>query len=217
MKLGNIIYENEIINHVKSEIINYYDFNDKSIVQINNNLPTLIIGWNLTKKVLYNSSIHCSILEKRIITNRLYWEHSFEEDKEEYTLGISNFIDNVGFYYNMDIYKYINLDPLFFQVNNFDELKAILPKEIEGLYQYKNDMIYILKDNNITGIDLNSYCYYGFNTNEIITHLKSIVLNKEFIFIDNDAKLYNELRSKMQYFNKLKTYTLPLLILNKNS
>ena len=142
MKLGNVIYDEELINHVNSNLLNYYEYEENSNIQIDNNLPTLIVGWKLVKKLLTESSIRFSIEDKRIVTNRLYWEYNFNENKEEYTLGISNFIDNVGFYYNLDKYNYINLDPLFFQINNIDELKNVIPKEINGLYKYRLDMIY---------------------------------------------------------------------------
>ncbi len=84
MKLGNIIYEDELINHKKSKIINYVEFKNLSNVKIDNNLPTLIVGWKLVKEILKESSLEISILEKRIVTNKLYWEHSFEDEKEEY-------------------------------------------------------------------------------------------------------------------------------------
>lgn len=217
MKLGNVIYDEELINHVNSNLLNYYEYEENSNIQIDNNLPTLIVGWKLVKKLLTESSIRFSIEDKRIVTNRLYWEYNFNENKEEYTLGISNFIDNVGFYYNLDKYNYINLDPLFFQINNIDELKNVIPKEINGLYKYRLDMIYILKENKITGLDLNSYKFFGFNTTEMVEYLKSIVNNSENIFLDDDGSIFSKYKTQMPYFNKLKTYILPLLILNKNS
>ena len=217
MKLGNVIYDEELINHVQSSLLNYYEFDENSNTQIDNNLPTLIVGWKLVKKILTESLIKFSIEDKRIVTNRLYWEYSFNENKEEYVLGISNFVDNVGFYYNLDKFKYCNLDPLFFQINNFDDLKNVLPKEINGFYKYKLDMVYILKENKITGIDLNSYKFFGFNITEIIDYLTSIVDTSENIFLDDKGSIFSKYKTDMPYFNKLKTYILPLLILNKNS
>lgn len=215
MKLGNIIYESELINHKKSKIINYYEFNDLSKKKIDNNLPTLIVGWKLVKEILKESSLEISILEKRIVTNKLYWEHSFEDEKEEYTLGIKNFVDNVGFYYNLDKYKYFNLDPLFFNISDINELKNVLSKDVDGIYQYKNNMIYVLKEQRITGIDLDAYYFYGFDTIEIVKYLISICNNNENIFIDGDGSKFSSLRSQMPYFNKLKTYTLPLLMIKE--
>jgi hypothetical protein len=74
MKIANIIYEKELVNHTKVEYVNY--INEKiEYEKIGNNLPTLYVGWSFMKECNLKNEIikNADILKKKIITNELYW------------------------------------------------------------------------------------------------------------------------------------------------
>ena len=75
------------------------------------------------------------ILEKKIISNVLYWEFSFKENKAQHVEGVTYFTNNVPFYYFNIRYSYINLDPIMFRLSTLDELMdVLLEKEIRNAH-----------------------------------------------------------------------------------
>ena len=112
LKLGNIIYKDELVNHTKVDYINYHmedtpmNYDDFNIL-----LPTLTVGWNFLKE--NNTFYDVSILEKEIKKNILYWEFSFNENKAQHVGGVEMFIRNVPYYYFRGQYEYKNIDPIF--------------------------------------------------------------------------------------------------------
>ncbi len=210
MKIGNIIFENELINHTEVDYINYinkpmeYDLIDKS-------KPTLYVGWNFMKSCNPNNEIiqNADILKKKIITNELYWEFSFVENKSSHVRGVENFINNVPKLYFTSKFRYTNLDPIFFSVNDINELCVILtPKKIVKCYNYKNEMLYLLYGNDIIGIDLRVYGYFDFNIPQIIDLVKS----SAFAYYDD---LYSDIYIKyykiFPTFSNLKRYIVTLV------
>ena len=72
MKLGNIIYEKELVNHTKVDYINY--FNKPQIYHsLDKTLPTLYVGWSFMKSCNeFNDIIqNANILHKKIVANEL--------------------------------------------------------------------------------------------------------------------------------------------------
>ena len=165
MKIANIIYENELVNHTQVDYINYYN-KPQNYNSIDKTLPTLYVGWSFMKACNeFNDIIqNANILHKKIIANELYWECSFEESEPSHVKGIEKFVSLVPQFYFQPKYNFINLDPLFFQIIDIEGLMDVLPKEIDFLYNFKNEMIYLLSDNKITEIDLKVYDFYKFNT-----------------------------------------------------
>jgi hypothetical protein len=172
MKIGNIIYEKELVNHTEVSYINYYkgpqeyDSLDK--------LPTLYVGWSFMKASNPNNQIiqNADILKKRIVSNELYWECSFEESKQSHVRGIESFIAAVPQFYFSPKYLYVNLDPIFFQIVDVQGLMDVLPKEIDMLYNYKDEMLYVLgtaisKQKCIWGVNLNMYGFFRISIDEI--------------------------------------------------
>lgn len=174
MKIANVVYENELINHTKVEYINYinvpieYDSLDKSF-------PTLYVGWSFMKACNPNNSTiqNADILKKKIITNELYWEFSFQESKASHVKGVDSFVSLAPQFYFQPKYIYTNLDPVFFQIKDVNDLMDVLPKEITKVYNLKNEMVYVLKDNKIWGVDLKMYGFFQFDISTIISNIKS--------------------------------------------
>jgi len=209
MYLGNIIYEKELVNHDKLDYIQYYDSkSDLSLIDFT--LPTLMVGWNYMIETFKDNELiqKANILHHRIETNKLYWEFSFEESKSSHISGIQSFVNNIfDFYFSR--YKYINLDPIFFQINDVEELMNILPKEIDSYYMYKNDIIYILKDNQIWGLNLDIYIFFKFDVELILNKLEDRSENP--IHIDDDGYLYMKFNKKYNNFEYLKRYLIVIL------
>jgi hypothetical protein len=188
LKLANIIYCSDLVNHTKQEYINYYQ-NIDNISIINFNLPTLIVGWQCLKSInkdqnLYNN---ISILDKLIIKNKLYWEFSFEENKSNHIDGVESFMFNVPYYYFDSNVEYILIDPIFNQIKDFDTLVTYIPKNIDKIYNFKNEMMFILSNNKIYGIDLKMFEFFKFD----IVKLLEIIKDKSLFVIDDiDGKKY---------------------------
>ena len=206
MKIGNIIYEKELVNHTKVEYVNY--FNEQKIYNdLDKTLPTLYVGWSFMKACNPNNPIiqNADILKKRIITNELYWEFNFTESKPSHVKGVDKFAGLVPQFYFTPKYKYTNLDPVFFQLKDIDDLMDVLPKKIDKLYNYKNEMIYLQKDNNIWGISLSMFSFFNFNIDEIINGLSERIKNNQ-IKLDLDGEIYQSYYKIFPNFEFLKRY-----------
>lgn len=173
MKIANIVHEGELVNHKKKEYINYYDKPIK-YDELNNSLPTLYIGWNSMRETNKGHEIfdNANILKHKIISNLLYWEFSFEENKSSHVGGLESFVSYVTTFYFSSKYTYIDLDPVFFQISNVQDLFDVLPKEIDAVLHTTGNMVYILKENRITGLNMEMYKFFNFDLSEITNRLK---------------------------------------------
>ena len=213
MKFANIVYKDDLVNHKKVEYINYIQ-EDIPFKQIDNELPTLYVGWYNLKEIHKDDTVAniFNILEKRIVTNRLYWEFSFKENKSQHVNGVEDFIIDCLDYYFLPRYSYINLDPIHFAIKDIEELFDILPKEIDAVYNYKGEMMFLLKDDKITGIDLKLYSYFDFDlvklNDKIVSRLETPIIN-----YNNDpiGESYLKKYKILPDFEKLKRYMVVLL------
>lgn len=173
MKIANIIHDGELVNHKKLEIVNYYDKPSK-YDDLDKSLPTLYVGWKSMRETNKGHEIfdNANILKHRMITNLLYWEFSFEENKSSHVKGVESFVNYIPNFYFSSKYSYTDLDPVFFQLSNIRDLFDVLPKEIDAVLLSTGEMLYILKDNKITGLNLEMYKFFNFDTEEIINNLQ---------------------------------------------
>jgi len=207
MKIANIIYENELVNHDMVEYINYYNepLEYNKLVTVIKNLPTLYVGWSFMKKCNLSNVIiqNADILDKKILKNKLYWEYSFDENKTSHINGIENFVKiapNIYFEFN---YQYINLDPVFFQIKNLNDLIVKLPPDFDRVYNYKNKMLYVLKNDKIWGVDIIMYSFFNFNVSDII----NIFCNRTSKYIDDlDGNVYIKYSKILPNYTFLKRY-----------
>jgi len=181
MKIANIVSTTNI------NVSN--DFNVvKSLGEIIQGLPTLIIGWDFVKK----NYPDYDILTKKLEEN-LYWTFKKTEDRSKHEEDIYNFVENT--YRNLiNGIEYVYVDPILFSRR---KIKKIITK-IKGLkeiisYEHKG-MIYIYGEKLIFGVDLSILEYMGFNTckvkNKIIT-ISNIFLTYDTIFIEYKKKVEN--------------------------
>jgi len=212
MKIANIIYENELVNHVKSDYINYYN-ELMSYDDLDKSLPTLYVGWSFMKASNPNNNIiqNADILKKKIVTNELYWEFSFHESKASHVKGVNTFTNLVPEFYFNPKYTYTNLDPVFFQLKDIDDLLDVVPKEIDKIYQYRNEMIYLLFENKIWGINIKMFEFFKFNVDNIIHRLSNrLKLNTDYIS-DPEANTYQQYYKIFPNFEHLKRYLVTIL------
>lgn len=209
MKLGNIVYEKELVNHTEVSYINYfkgpqnYDSLDKA-------LPTLYVGWSFMKACNPDDILikFADILKKRIVSNELYWECSFDENKASHVRGIENFINSVPQFYFVPRYQYINIDPVFSQIVTIDDLMDILPKKNDRCYTLKNSILYLLSDEKIYGLNLDMYRFFKFDLEEIIKRIGERTKNS---ISDSNGDIYQSYYKIFPKFNLLKRYLITML------
>lgn len=209
MKIANVIHEKELVNHTRVDYVNY--FNEPKIYQeLNKSLPTLYVGWNFMKACNPNDEIiqNADILKKKIITNELYWEFSFLESKASHVKGVDTFVGLAPQFYFTPKYQYINLDPVFFQLKDLQDLMDVIPKEITKVYNFKNEMLYLLKDNKITGINLKMYEFFKFDISELINTIKT---RSFFYKEDLEGEDYQTYYKIFPNFDHLKRYLVTIL------
>jgi hypothetical protein len=210
MKIANIVYEKELINHTKVDFVNYIN-EPMKYGELDKSLPTLYVGWSFMKACNPDDEIiqNADILKKKIISNELYWEFSFDESKASHVKGVENFIYTVPQFYFSSKYQYINLDPVFFQLRDVDDLMDVMPKQIDILYNYKGEMIYTLSSQNkITGINLNMYNFFQFKVDEIIQRLSE---RTNTIHVDLSGEIYEHYYKILPNFTQLKRYLITIL------
>jgi len=163
MVIGNIITSENI------DIKNYNIINNIDL--INNDLPTIIIGWNETKNIVTDKPI--SILHKKINDN-LYWTFTKKERKVDYEKDIINF-ESICLKFIESKIKYIYVDVLHSSKRKIRKIlnKIKVFKTIVTYINNKN-MLYIFGDNLIFGIDLNICEFIGVKKNKIINKVNSI-------------------------------------------
>jgi len=211
MKLGNVIYQNNLVDHQEVEYVNYIQ-KPISFRELNTDIPTLYVGWFSMKEINPNHELiqHQPILEKKVISNVLYWEFSFKENKAQHVEGVNYFVNNIPFYYFNIRYTYINLDPIMFRISSVQELMDVLPTSFDSIYNFKGNMLYILKDNKITGLDLNMYEHFEFNIDEVLQTIhKKVPVNN--IHNDFDGEIYEKYYKTFPNFDDLKRYLVVLL------
>lgn len=179
-KIGNIVHKEPLINHKQLSHVNYYS----NHLEVENKLPTLIIGWNSYKSIVgqMNPTFEVDILNKHIVDMN-YWEFSPSEDIIQYSKGIENFVLKLPEYY-IKTFMYVNLDPFFYNLYTVDELRSYLPSN-GHLYVYKNDMAYYRSGDVIFGIKLSIYDYLG---QDVQTIVQTLSANSEKSVIDDGTE-----------------------------
>lgn len=205
--IGNVLYHNELFNHTKVDYINYYN---SDYDNIDYSLPTLVVGWDFLKKKYGEdfSEYGISILDKELIKNEFYWEFSFDEKKSDHISGVDMFVRNVPYYYFRSKYIYTNLDPIFNKITNIDEFKKLLPEGDFTSYQFKDEMIYLLKDIEIFGIDLEMYNFFNIDSYGLLSSLTSKISEVNH---DVDGSIYQKYYKTYPNFEELKRYLVVLL------
>ena len=121
---------------------------------------------------------------------------------------LETFVNLVPQFYFIPKYTFINLDPVFFQIVDVQGILDVVPKEIDMLYNLKNEMLYILSKNNITAINLKMYSFFKFDTEEIIRSLRQRTIKCCY---DLEGTTYQSYYKILPNFNLLKRYLITML------
>lgn len=209
MKIANVVYEKELVNHTVVEYVNYFN-KPQNYDSLDKTLPTLYVGWSFMKACNPDNLIimNADILKKKIITNELYWEFSFDESKASHVKGVDTFTSLAPQFYFTPKYQYVNLDPVFFQIVDIQGLMDVVPKEIKASYNFKNEIVYLLSENKIFGLNLKMYEFFKFNLQEIITELSLRTTLSHYDYEGTDYQFYYKI---FPNFELLKRYLVTIL------
>ena len=161
MKIANIVSNNNISVSEEFNVV-------KSIDEIIDRLPTLIIGFDYVNKHYPDFNILDIELEPN-----LYWTVKKTERRDKHVEDLTWFINKVYNDLTKNI-KYVFIDPLQY---NSKSLYKIVRKlySIEKLITLLNDdMVYIYGENFIFGVDLKLMKYIGYDKIKLINKIKKI-------------------------------------------
>ena len=163
MIIGNILTTDEI-SFKEFKTIN--NLNEKD-----NNLPTLIVGWELTKDIVDGDKV--SILRKKI-DDTLYWTFNEKERKVDYEIDILNFKEICLNQIEEQI-NYIYIDVLHDSKRKIKKiLKKIMSLNYVVSYYNNNNMLYIFSENLVFGVDLNICEFIGLSKDKIIDKVNTL-------------------------------------------
>lgn len=173
--IANIITETEIKGLPKS-------FNQvKSISDIRNDQPILIIGWDIINTLYEN----VNILERKI-NNKIYWTFKKKEKRDLHEEDLLNFIE---FSYNNIIkdIQYIFVDPIQYSLGKIKKILKKIKESKNNIGYKQNNMVYIYCNNLIFGIDLKLLKFMGFDIDKITLKIDKctyVFLNSDDILIE---------------------------------
>ena len=160
-----------------------------NIESINKDLPTLIVGWDITKELMGDK---VSILHKKI-NEKLYWTFSPKERKVDYDKDIILF-KNLCFSKIGKEIPYVYLDILHGKLHiNKKIIQKIYTLTDPISYISKNNMLYIFGENIMFGVDLNICELIGIKKDKIVEKINTL---------SNSILLGNEIFNKCKDFIK---------------
>jgi hypothetical protein len=179
----------EIANIVSHDSINIGpEFN---VVQsmddiIYKDLPTLIVGYDLTMSYFNKDSVN--ILNKQIDKNT-FWTLKRNVKRDVYSNDLESFI-RFSYKKYTDNISFVDLD--FIQYSKVKMMKVI--RKIYSLtnvisYKSNNNVIYIYSCNLIFGIDLNTISFLGLDVDKI----EAKVIEKSSVFLKGNEILIDQI------------------------
>lgn len=197
--IGNIVSDLDI--NIGCEF-NY----SKNLNGLDLKLPTLIIGFDLSKELLgdidvLNRSINC----------KLFWTFTKKEYRKIFNNDFDDFIQ-LCYINSINEIKYIYVD--FIQMSPITLFKIYRKiNSLNNLYSYEYDdrMLYIYSNNLIFGIDFELYNFVGGNVEKI----KKKIKDKSLVFLSGN-EVYIEYTNYMERLNYEAKYIPYLESLNKN-
>ena len=192
MYLGNIVSEEKII---KNKLFKY----SNNLCDIDRNIPTLIIGWEFTKKLFYDKKI--SILNKKI-DKFTFWTFNKKEKRVDFENDLKFFTKNVLKNVKNEVnYMYINI-----LTSKYNFIKNLIKKlnstDVFYIYIYKNSFVYLCSNENIFGFDLNMTDFLDIDRKKIY---KILFSNGNKVFF-NDDFLDKNIRENIENNNKIIPY-----------
>lgn len=196
-KIANIVTGVELTNHKKLDWTNYA----QSTSDCDLTIPTLIVGWNRYKTEFPH--LYPNILEKKSIgSSPLWWEFSLDEKVVDHFNGVEKFVKTAPRAF-CELYKYQSIDPIKDMIGDEWDLISRIPLTNSFMYQYKDEIIYVLdcNENKIYGIYLNAFKYFKYDIQLIMDRLSNRIEKR---IIDRDGTLYQSYYKLFPDFDQLK-------------
>jgi hypothetical protein len=168
MFIGNIVATSKI------SVDEYFNIVD-SLDKVDNDLPTLIVGWDIVKTI----DPKANFIVRKLSPNT-YWTFKKTEKNDLYMEDLYEFV-NLAYKEFVDNIKYIYIDLIQFSDK---KIKKIFKKldEIDNLVGFKHlDMIYLYGESMIFGIDLSLVRYMKLDENKLLTRVNKVCS----VFLDN--------------------------------
>ena len=176
--IGNIISNSKSLTIDLIKNINVSNFNKNE-----DQVPTLIIGWNNVKKFYPD----VNILNKKISDN-LFWTFSKREKRSEYEKDVFLFYKYVFYCVNKSI-KYVYFDILTSSLSKIKSFIKLIKSDDINIAYLNNDILYFLYKKNIIGVSLKETRYLNIDDSKIIKFLKNnnIKIIDECTFLNSDT------------------------------
>ena len=197
MKIGNIITERDIKINNKFNIVN-------SIDKIIPELPTLIVGMDITKKYYTNISYL-----NRKINDTTFWTFTKLEKRDLHEEDLYYFIE---FAYK-NLLKNVKFTFIDLILNDTTYIKSIFDEMSKNkiiTFKDKNN-IYLYFKNNIYGFDLRQVSFIGKSIESFMDKIKSL----SNVFLE-DTNILIEYKKELLIFNEEIKYIPLIYSLNKN-
>lgn len=161
-------------------------------------IPTLVIGWEFTKK-LYNNA---NILDWEI-SRDVFWTYGNREKRNRYDENINKFKDLALLRFIKSVkYEYKNI--LLLTEEEKNEIIEIISGDGVNVYIH-NDMLYVLKDNkNVIGLSLRDIDYIGKDRKKILS--KVFRNEKNHIISLTDSELSYDIKNTLYKYSYVVPY-----------
>lgn len=176
MKIANIVSETKITLE-KENLFNFVS----SMDEIDENLPTLIVGWKFMKQFYPEQDI----LEKKI-DEKVSWTYSRTEKRSDFEVDVEKFIT----FAHKDLVSnvfYVFIDPIQYKLGKIKKILRKIKSSEKIISYHHGNMVYICVDNIVFGVDLLLLEFLEISTPKFLRKIESdshVFLTEEEILIE---------------------------------
>jgi hypothetical protein len=193
MKIGNVITNQNTESFPDFNVFEKYE-------EVDNDLPTLIIGYETVKL-----SFEDFKMLKRQLNRNTFWTFTLREKRDIHNEDVVKFRHHC-FETIIKNITYIYIDPFNWPLGNIKKtIRRIQNPEYELISYRHENMIYILSDKIIFGINLDVLDFMEISVSRLIDKIKQ----HSIVFLKGD-KILIEYVNEMEYLNNEVKY-IPLL------
>ena len=199
MKIGNIVAKQTLDSYNGFNIYENYE-------DVDNELPTLIVGLKPVKKIIPDFDIL-----NRVIDNKTSWTFTLKEKRDYHNEDLVKFKDFCYGYLIKDV-TYLYIDPFNYKLRGIKKIIKRIRNTDKLISFHYNNMVYLLSDKIIFGINLDVLEFLEININRLLDKIKRI----SHVFLD-DKEILIEYINHMEHFNDEVKYVPLLYSINNES
>lgn len=174
MKIGNIVSTSTVKAPEDFNVV-------KTMTEVIEGLPTLVIGYDFVDKAFPNFDI-----TERALKLNVYWTFKRTEKRDKYEEDLSWFISNT--YKELtDKLLYVFVDPIQYKSKSLIKIIRKISSLTKPITYVNGEMVYVYGDNIVFGIDLKLLRYMSVDVVKIKDKIKFI--SDEFL---DDGKILIE-------------------------